>query len=97
MQFLKKLHPANYVALAAVLACIPLMGLISSCSDATNAAISAYGQKHHIKLYSGGVLIGEWESTGKINNEAHSDGYYFKDDKTGKLVTICGQIIITVE
>ena len=69
----------------------------TGCSRANYAAASAWGRNHHVQLYSGGKLIGEWETTGKIENEEHSNGYYFQDEKTGKMVMIDGQVIITVD
>lgn len=77
-----------------------VIGVLSfnGCSDATSAAISALGSKHIITLYGcDGKVIQQWTSTGKINNEEHSNGYYFKDEKTGKLVMVDGTVVITVE
>lgn len=67
------------------------------CSNANLGAVSAWGQDHIIKQYSGGQLIGQWESTGKVENEDHSDGYYFTDKATGRLVVISGDVQITVK
>lgn len=58
--------------------------------------MSAWGKKHRVQLYSGGKQIGEWVTSGKIENESQSDGYYFRDDKTGKVVMIGGDVIITI-
>ena len=69
----------------------------ASCSDARMSAFSALGKKHRIKMYSGGAVVGEWVSSGKIENEKNSDGYYFKDDNTGKMVTVSGDVTITVD
>lgn len=71
--------------------------LLCGCSDATLSSISALGKPHHIKQYSGGVLVGEWDSTGMVKNEPDSDGYYFEDRKTGKIVMISGDVQITLE
>ena len=78
--------------------CSALLGilLVSGCSDANKAAIGAWGQKHLITLYSGGKVVGQWESTGMIENEDKGDGRYFKDDKTGLLVSISGTYTIEV-
>jgi hypothetical protein len=67
----------------------------SACSNGEQAAMSAWGKPHHVKQFSGGVLVGEWDSTGKIN-ETQSDGYYFEDAKTHKLVSISGTVQITL-
>ena len=66
------------------------------CSNANQAAMSAWGRPHHIKQFSGAKLIGEWDSTGKVNNEESSDGYKFQDAKTGQIVRISGHVQITV-
>jgi hypothetical protein len=79
-------------AFAAVL----LVLIMSACSDGQNAAISAWGRPHHIKQFSGGVLVGEWDSTGKIN-ETQSDGYYFEDAKTRQVVSVSGTVQITLK
>ena len=34
-----------------------------------------------------------WHSTGKVLSEDHSDGWYFTDDKSGKVVIISGGTI----
>lgn len=67
----------------------------AGCTSAGRSKISGYGKDFNIVLYSGGVKIGEWDSVGKVHNEADSDGKYFKDKKTGKLVEISGHYIIT--
>lgn len=70
---------------------------LAACSDAERSAVSAFGKKHRVKMFSGGVVVGEWTSSGKIENESGSDGYYFKDDATGKMTTVSGDVTITVE
>ncbi len=70
--------------------------VISGCSNATWSGVKAWGKEHHIKQFSGGVLIGEWLSTGKIENEEHSDGYYFEDDATRTMISISGDVQIFV-
>jgi len=79
--------------LAASIATITLTG----CSNANMGAVSAWGQDHIVKQYCGDKQIGEWETTGKVENEAQSDGYYFTDKATGKLVAISPCIQITVK
>lgn len=72
-------------------------GLVcGGCSDANKAAMSAWGKKHRVMLYSGGVKIGQWTTSGKIENESKSDGYYFRDDATGKVVMVDGDVVIEV-
>jgi hypothetical protein len=71
--------------------------LTTGCTGASMAKLESLGSKHKITLYSGGVAVRTWHSTGYIQNEEHSDGYYFKDDSTGKLVRVSGQIVIEQE
>jgi hypothetical protein len=68
----------------------------AGCSSGNYAAWSAWGKPHHIKQFSGGKLIGEWDSVGKIENESHSDGYYFEDKATRRLILVSGDVQITV-
>lgn len=70
--------------------------ICSSCSNASRSAITAWGLKHKVELYSGGKLIGTWFTTGRIETEA-GNGHYFQDDKTGNIVQITDDIIVTIE
>jgi hypothetical protein len=71
--------------------------VLTGCTGGQIASLQAYGQKHHIKQFSGGQQVGEWVSTGKVSNEAQSDGYYFEDDTTHKIVEVTGTVQITLE
>ena len=64
------------------------------CTDGSRAKFSAFGGAAKIKCYSGSLLIYEGESTGKVNSEANSDGYYFVDKKDGKLKEVSGNCVI---
>lgn len=79
-----------------VLGLLVLLSL-TGCSNANMAAMSAWGKVHKVTCYSGGVLIYQGETTGKIENEQGSDGYYFQDDKTHLFVTVSGNCVITVD
>ena len=71
---------------------------LSSCKDATTAQFKALGSHHIITLYgANGTPIKQWESTGSVSNEANSDGWYFEDVATDKLIEITGTIIIEVK
>lgn len=73
------------------------IAFIVGCSNANVAALQAWSKPHKIVCYSGGVEIYNGESTGKIENESSSDGYYFQDSKTHLFVTVSAQCVITVE
>lgn len=72
------------------------LGLVG-CKDAEIAQFKSMGSAHHIVCYSGGVKIYEGDSTGNISNEEHSDGFFFEDAKTHKLVELSGNCVITQE
>lgn len=66
-----------------------------SCTDARFSKFTALGGKHSITLYGAdGTVIETWVSSGKPHSEANSDGYYFCDVKSGKLIEVCGTIVI---
>ena len=76
---------------------IVCLGFFGGCSYANRSEISSWGKKHRVTLYSGGKQIGQWVASGKVENESQSNGYYFQDDATGKLVRINGDVVIEVE
>ena len=72
--------------------------MLSSCKDSEIAQFSALSKPHIITLYGcNGDTIQQWHSTGSVSNEANSDGWYFEDRVTGKLVETTGNIVIEVE
>lgn len=67
-----------------------------SCTDATTAKIGGLGDKFTVELLDcNGETVRSWTSTGKVHSETDSDGYYFLDEKSGKLIEVTGTIIIT--
>jgi hypothetical protein len=70
--------------------------LLVGCTDAQISNISALGKPHKVSMYNGGKLVREWVSTGKVETLIDSDGWQFKDQATGKLVRVGGDVIIEV-
>jgi hypothetical protein len=68
--------------------------LLIGCTDAEKARYSALGNPGHIKCYSGGEVFYEGDSTGVIQTVSESDGWQFKDAKTGKFVRVSGACLI---
>lgn len=69
--------------------------LLSGCrTPALQAAIDAQGKSHHVKQFSGGVLVGEWDTLGEVETDTPSAR--FQDKKTNRLVELMGDIQITV-
>jgi hypothetical protein len=75
--------------------CLILLTLIlcGGCSQSEWQRHFDWHRAYHIRLYSGGQLIGEWDSKDAVESEEHSNGWHFVDAKTGKLMLVDGQII----
>jgi hypothetical protein len=65
-----------------------------ACTDTQIAQVSAIGEPGHITCYSGGQVIYEGDSTGKIATEESSDGWKFMDAATQRLVRVSGDCVI---
>jgi hypothetical protein len=69
--------------------------VLCSCKDATVAQWRSMGSRHKITMYGcDGKVIGSWTSTGNVSNEKNSDGWYFEDEQTHKLVEVTGALVI---
>ena len=79
--------------LAMMMVVLALVG----CSSARRAALFSAGSKHKVELYSGGVCVRTWISRGMVSSESQSDGFFFEDDVTGKLIVVSGPVVITQE
>lgn len=71
-----------------------LLAVSMGCSSADRALAENYAGRCRVHLYSGGQEIAMWETVGAVENENRSDGFFFQDKKTGKLVRISGTVII---
>ena len=69
--------------------------LTIGCTDAQKSQMAGYGNKYSVEVLSGGKVVRAYISTGKVANQEKSDGFYFKDSATGRLVEVSGQVIIT--
>ena len=67
---------------------------LSGCTDACTSSLSAYGSKARVTCHSGGKVIYDGCSTGKVESNAHSDGYGFKDAQTQRYVDVSGECFI---
>jgi len=66
---------------------------IYSCTDATRSKIGGLGQEFTVKVLGHDTII-TYHSSGKVVNESNTDGYYFNEKETGKLIEVSGTIII---
>lgn len=71
-----------------------LVLLCCGCTDADRGKIFNLGNSAHIRCYSGTTLIYDGQSSGKVRSEGNSDGYFFKDRATGKLMEVSGNCVI---
>lgn len=80
---MKKLTTILVMALAA-----------TGCTDAERASVGAYGQQSDVTCYSGGQVIFDDVSTGKVA-QLDGDGITYKSNKTGKYVRAFADCIVT--
>lgn len=66
---------------------------IWGCTDATRSKIGGLGQEFTVKVLGPDTII-TYHSSGKVVNESNTDGYYFNEKETGKLIEVSGTIII---
>ena len=68
----------------------------SSCTDAERAKFGGLGDEFKIEMVNcDGTVSKSWISTGKVKSEEISDGYYFMEKGTGKLIEVTGRLVIT--
>ena len=73
-----------------------LMLGMTSCTDATFSKVGGYGSEFKVEMINcDGTTGRQWISSGKVKSEANTDGYYFKDKATGKLIEVTGRLVIT--
>lgn len=71
------------------------VGIVAmGCTNADISRIGALGSVGEITCYSGGNIIYHGKSTGKIETENGSDGWYFQEDSTKNLIRVSGDCVI---
>ena len=75
---------------------LTIMATMVSCTDAEKSKLGGYGDTFTVKVLGPDTVI-TYHSTGKFISEEHSDGYYFTNAATGKLVEVSGNVIIEQE
>jgi hypothetical protein len=74
-----------------------LMVTLISCRDSGTAQLFALGDDCKVELINAdGSVTYSWISSGKVATEGGSDGYYFMDKTTEKLIRVSGNLIITI-
>lgn len=75
---------------------IATLVLLSGCTDASWDKTVNYANPSRVACYSGGVAIYNGVSTGRVLETTDSDGWSFRDSKTGELVQVYGDCVITL-
>ena len=79
-----------------LLAAALVWGLMG-CTDASRSKLMGYGSQFEVTLYAcDGSVIKQWTSTGKVKSEETSDGYYFTDKASGRLIEVTGTLVIEI-
>ena len=71
-----------------------LILLLAGCTDAERASLFAYGDEADVVCYSGGEVVFQDTSTGKVA-QLDGDGITFKSKKTGGYVRAFADCIVT--
>lgn len=67
---------------------------LSGCSDAQMGKFMALGNSAKVTCYSGGVVVYDGVSSGKIENQENSDGYYFTPKGESLAIEVSGDCIV---
>jgi hypothetical protein len=86
----------NFYVLVFFLVLTIMAMALTSCTDATMSKMGGYGDTFTVKVLGPDTII-TYHSTGKVISEENSDGYYFTNRETGKLIEVSGNIIIEQE
>lgn len=78
-----------------VMVCAFAIALAAGCDQTfvRAGASTAPVPTKHVKQFSGGVLIGEWE-TNWVDHSLAGGRFYFFDSKTGRRICITGDVQI---
>lgn len=74
---------------------VVMLALLGACSDAEFAKLTQLGEGQHVQCWSGDTVIFEGDSTGKVFSEQGSDGYFFEEAGTGRLLEVSGNCILS--
>jgi hypothetical protein len=86
----------NFYVLVFFLVLTIMAMMLTSCTDATMSKMGGYGDTFTVKVLGPDTIIA-YHSTGKVISEEKSDGYYFTNRETGKLIEVSGNVIIEQE
>jgi len=70
------------------------VSFLVGCSDAVLDRNFTYGVSFRVTLWSGGQPVKTYISTGRVETEEGSDGWFFKDKQTGGFVRVSGTVTV---
>lgn len=73
---------------------ITILGCVG-CTDAIVGKIKSYGASAKVRCWSGGQIILDEVSSGKISSEKNSNGYYFVSKKTNEMIEVDADCVFT--
>lgn len=68
--------------------------LLAGCTDAEWRKATKYGAKYRVTVWSGGVAVKTYTSTGAVETQNHGSEWYFKDSATNALVMVGGTVTV---
>lgn len=71
-----------------------LLLAVAACTDAKWARMTALGDAARVTCHSGGKVVFDDFSTGKVMNDAEGDGYQFVTQSQGDLVEVTGECVV---
>lgn len=68
--------------------------LLAACTDADMAHMSQFNDPAHVQCFSGGKVVYDGHSTGKIQSNQSEDGLFFKEKESGKFVRLYADCVV---
>lgn len=80
-----------------ILIALALTVAVAGCTDAEMADLGSYGSQAEVKCWSGGQVIFDEETTGKVSESSSGAGLYFRSKATGKFVHTYADCVVFSE
>jgi len=77
-----------------ILLVVALGVMLTGCSNAVISQYTSIGSPADVTCYSGGQVFYHGRSTGKVATEEHSDGWFFQEEGSNRMIRISGSCVI---
>ena len=67
---------------------------LAGCTDATLSHWTQFGDEAHIQCFSGGQVVYDAHSTGKVQASESGAGVFFKEKESGKFVRLYADCVV---